>query len=531
MTSSTSASRAGAGGLLALALLASGGAFLLRPAPAGPVVPAMASLAEDCSTADVVLLGNSKTRSDLPADELAGALDLPRSGVASRTVHGSSGPVWYAVAKNLVFGAGCRPRTVVAYGTLEKLLAADVAPDERVRLLAPVMSADEPLLQRKLFGASPGRVAWNRARQRAADLREGFLHGIAVGAVGLLARAGVTGSVLLEGASKDLLGQFSRITPTRIPLPQPGVAPAVAPPARVDDSFLPDLLALCAAHGARLAVVRAPLQSTTQEEAVLAIPGLVASAREMVTGGGGLWLDLSDLPLPAEAWEDDVHLGALGASRVTGLLARALRGDAAEQVWLLDSPPRFAAEPPAVAVGAVRPRGTRTVDLTLSGRQPLSDEACTEHEVARCCSPLTVARNGEPLPHTDRAAAEDGRGWYHAEAGVLVADGSGDPQVSLTPDRRCGGWWLYPGDVATLAPALPPAGTTQLSLRLRAADDPPVGALTVTARAGVEVFTAQVPLATGRLTWPLPAGQPVEVVLATSPDASFALLTEAVLGP
>ncbi|MFH1468531.1 MAG: hypothetical protein ABIO70_29345 [Pseudomonadota bacterium] len=531
---STSGSRGLAGGLLALALLAGGGAVLSRPGPAVPEVPALDTL-EDCSTAEVVLLGNSKTRSDLPADELAAQLDLSPDGVSSLTVHGSSGPVWYAVVENKVFGAGCRPRTVVAYGTLDKLLAGDVSPDERLRLLVPVMSKDEPVLRRKLPGLTGEATGWGRARQRALELREGLLGGIAAGTVGLLAHPGISGRGLLDEASDALFGEyFAAAPPPSIPLPQGDAAPSVAPPAQAADSLLPDLLALCAAHGARLVVVRAPLLAAWQEREVLEAPGLVAGARSLVEQGGGAWVDLSDIPFTAGDWGDDVHLGPLGASRLTWHVARALGGRAAEAVRLLDAPPRFTAEPPPVALRSVHPESERYLSLHLDGHTPLSDEACTEHEVARCCSPLVVTRDGVLLPHTTRAEVEQGHGWYHAEVGVLAASGGdGELALGLDPSRHCGGWWLYPGDRATLGPSAPLPGPTTLSLRLRVADEAPAGTLTVRLTAGeIEVLTAEVPLATGLLRWPLapvPGVLPLTLELTTSPDASFALFTEATI--
>jgi len=535
------------------------------PTP-GRVTPHLDSLAEDCSDARVVLLGNSKTRSDLNPRELEAFLGLPRGAVAALTLHGSSAPAWYAVAKNLVRGAGCRPAVLVAYGSIDKLLAGDVSPDERVRLLAPVMSDHEPELVAKLGGGSaPG--GWLQARQAAAGQREALLQGAAALPVGLLyARPADLGPVehgraVLDAAwDRVFTGSVGAVEVPSAVLPvqaaaRPGETRRPAGPA---ETFLPELAAEAEAMGATLVLAWAPMRDEAQERATVAVPGLVQGSRALATELGAVFLDLRSDSLPADAWEDERHMSAMGSTRTTRALAVALgeRGlipDApasltnAEPVWLLERPRRFEGAPPSVALGRPAPVSGGGASAAVQPPLPLGDQHCLEHEVWSCCSPLRVFEDGQPLPEPNVApqlVGSLGAGRYtHLGDRVLLSSSDGTPssdhryEARLAADRWCGALWLYPGDRLVISGIDDDArgGTLELLVRgfgpapwplrigLRA-DGAPGSQHSIELEPGVDGLH-HVELGTS-----LPAG-PLELVVHSDGAEGYALLTHLALLP
>lgn len=496
MTSSISnSSRASRALALAGPMLVLGLAvWLLWPAPwsgGGVVAPPVGSLTDDCSTAQVLLLGNSKTRSDLNPSELEAFLGLAPGSVTALTLHGSNAPVWYAILQNMAYARGCRPRLVVVYGTLDKLLAADVSPDERVRLLAPVLSGDEPVLTAKLRGVGAAPTgAWLRARRAVVERREALLENVAALCVGTVFPGAAHGTRLEIGraaldAASDAVFTKSGIEsggtvvgplPTT-PAPLPGGA---RQPVSASDTFLAELAALAQAHGSTLVFVRAPMPNETRERAILAIRGLRGGAVTLANERGAAFLDLGDQRLPVSAFLDGDHMNAMASTRNTWALARRLEQLGAAQggeitgrldatavtetpvvLWPLETRPRFAAPPlPQIrASGLTRTRG-KAAELRLAPELDFGDHLCRQHEVYKCCSPLVVSLDGQRLPEPNALPNEvealGGGRYVHQGATVLVSSPTGtEPPrklqsmgVTLDPSRWCGSLWLYPGDEA-----------------------------------------------------------------------------------
>lgn len=481
-----------------------------REPSASGVEPHLASLAEDCTGAELVLLGNSKTRSDLNPRELEAFLGLPRGAVASLTLHGSSAPVWYAVLENLVYGRGCSPRQVVVYGTIDKLLAGDVSPDEQVRLLAPVLGDHEPVLTAKLGGGAVGGP-WLQARQQAARRREALLSSTAALAVGSFYAnpegrgAASHGRELLDEAWGRVFAGTSAIQESErqavLPVQGPVVPSEARQPKTADDTFVGELTQLASAHGSSLVLAWAPLEDAAEERATLAVPDLVEGSRAKALEAGASFLDLREPALPPQAWVDGRHMSAMGSTRNTWALARglaaldpAVEGDAAPArataLWLLEQPRSFVSAPPELVLGPPRPEPSGAASASVTPPLPIGDQHCLEHEVWKCCSPLRVWEDERPLPEPNVApqlVESLGGGRYtHLGERVLLSSSDGAApgehryRAALDPERWCGSLWLYPGDEAQLG--IGPASQA-------------LGALEVLARAfGTEAWTLRLEL-------------------------------------
>ncbi len=472
-----------------LQILACAGALLARaPASREAVRGDFA-----CEDAGIVITGSSRARTDIDPKRLAEALLVPERNVLAATVHGSNAPVWYAVLKNGIFARGCTPELVIVYDIADKLLAADVLPDERVRLLAPFLTGDDPVIERRIFQRA-GRGWWTRGRERVTALRQAWMDTLTAWATGVMfasdgrETATQRGRRILDtlfdgvfGGEKlrDTAGQDAApVIPAGIPAVERRSVLAGKP----EETFLPDIIELARARGALVLVARAP-SPPSRRGAERADDRLIRVTAALIERLGGAYVDLRSADV-RDAWYADVrHMNALGRRQNTlalaahvrrlGLLAsrgpagssravapaEGLRGGAGPGIDLLDA---------AVEVEGTPPRLPRSVDIQavnrtvaaflVPGYRFVADDACEPHGLLACCSPLRVAENGVPLPFPNSPAGEVmrlGRGRYaHVGERVLFTspDGSDPTRNGRTytlfwePARRCGSTWLLPGE-------------------------------------------------------------------------------------
>lgn len=289
--------------------------WALSPVPAAPseVVRALDAVV-DRTQPRVVVLGNSSTRMAIDADALASALGAP-GRVALLTVDGFASAGWTALLRHRVADRGARPAWVIVAATPDFVLrAASPEPLTRARL-AEHLTPDDADLVAKLGGGSTG--AAERWRQRRVALRDQVL-GVARTAAGLpfvgpdLRAARGEVDLALLGVYGGLGARDPSVAGLLPTLPEP---PDV--PVGWATSAMPELLATTRALGARLVVVRLPVRG---EEDAAEAAQLRAHVEAEAT-----WVDLSAVPLPPDAWEDDAHLGPVGRAALGPPLAAALR--------------------------------------------------------------------------------------------------------------------------------------------------------------------------------------------------------------
>ncbi len=457
-----------------------------------------------CENADIVITGSSRARTDIDPDQLAQALAPPPHHAMAATVHGSNAPVWYAVLKNGIFARGCRPDLIIVYDIADKLFAADVLPDERIRLLAPYLTGDDPVIEERIYGKAK-RNWWTKQREKVARMRESWMATLAAWATGLMF-VPHEGETRVQQGRRILTGLFDgvfageklrkvdgqervQVMPAGVQLPEQRDVLAKHP----DDTFLPAIIELVRRHGARVLVARAP-SPPSRRGAEHTSPELARGCAARVTRLGAAYVDLRSDDV-RDAWYADVrHMNALGRRYVTQTLADHIRRlellastSGAEQglpssarrrlppVDLLDGEVQVVGEPPPLPSGGDFEPGEGNVAVFwVPGYRDVAADACEAHALLACCSPLVVTEDdvalpfpGSPLDEVSRL----GHGRY-AHVGDKVfftaIDGSNPSRngrtyrVKLADDRYCGSYWLLPGETLVFSRRAP---TTQVGSR------------------------------------------------------------------
>ncbi len=369
---------------------------------------------------DVVVLGNSKVRTDLDFARLQAALPQPAPHYVAMGLPGTPAPVWYAVLHERVYGTGVKPRGVLVYAPLQAALVTALPnAAARSQLAQQVQGTSPPSLLRLFGGALPD------------DLREKYL------------QAG--GNVCDPDRTK---------------------APELAKPVEplpVRESFLAQIVAEATANGARVLFVRQPvgLSGALEDEVS---PADEAAARGLVAAAGGGWIDLRGALGDERYFGDGVHMNEAGRRATTDVLARTLSGLGD---WLGGAPlpaPAFAAPPPAphwttpptppptlpfTAAGECEARATLPAELA-----PLGPEALRAAGFAGA-SPLMPALWAKPLVARAAGSSVECDARWRAEGATLVAAVPSAKQKGLKlvasadaavrGDAGLAGWWVAPG--------------------------------------------------------------------------------------
>ncbi|MDP2307096.1 MAG: hypothetical protein Q8P18_13815 [Pseudomonadota bacterium] len=431
------------------------------------------------SSGEVVVVGNSKSGSDIDRPALARALGV--KAIAQVGLPGSSAPLWYAALDRCVFEEGHRPKLVVVYATAGSMLRTTLDSERERLALAPFLGESEPVLDRKVFGGEPASPFWQRVGTRKTQIQLGFQHGIRDIVAGLFFAPAAPGGVLAAGrayaepALEKVLGADAGAEAVRrhraIPIAEAGAGSRPAGDATVADTLVPDLVELAQAHGARILFVQAPVSTAQAGAFDSAAPDLVRQMVVSLNEHGAAYLDLTGLDIPASAYGDAVHMNATGR----GLLTTALAARLAEIDALGSGPfaraqvPRAPATlgrsgaPPTVPTAGAPTRGASACGWQLSakGLEGVSDGALSRLG-AGAVSPLVLYEDGAPLlPHAAREAFDQScaGGFNHQGAWVKFSPTGGPADVAAgraytfglsedVPLRGAAGreaWWVYPG--------------------------------------------------------------------------------------
>jgi hypothetical protein len=275
---------------------------------------------------EVVLIGNSILREGVDAEALSRrtghrCLEVVRGGAASAW--------WYLALKNQVVAARPLPELVVIVFRDHFL----TEPGFRVtgkyrRRLDALSGADEPVLARLAYGEAPGSLLERSLPLygRRAELREDLERVVKDAWVGRLLGLEPGG----VDAALERVFRREALDPARLgSLQAESEAPAAgvyAFGARVEHSFLPEIVEVARAHGVRLVFARAKRRRDLAPGAEP--PELVAYLRDLeawLAARGIPLLDFSHDPRLVEAhYADGDHLGPEGRRLFTELLAEAL---------------------------------------------------------------------------------------------------------------------------------------------------------------------------------------------------------------
>lgn len=457
-----------------------------RERPLSEAATAMEARLHAAPEVSVVLLGNSKARTDIDTAALARTLGVKPGSVVTLDVPASTAPAWYAVLENRVYAQGYRPPLVVVYGPLTMTLDTKVYSAIQRQRLEEHMAAVEPVLGPKVLGRSGGATLLDRASERRSEVHTAILDAVKGAAVAWFApstggspssSASTSGEDLVarglaqaDPALERLFGESASLAsagPTRVIPVAEAQGPLIASQGgTAADSLLGDFADLVAANGGRLVFVRAPLAPTDRASdrvAPEALKGVVSLLNERHAG----WMDLGSLDLPDTAFRDELHMNEKGRTVLTARLGEGLVAlgatrpgdlDPARAPFVASAIERVGAAPALPPITPTRDTSAcgfvaATPALTPLGDGPLGDLG------AGAVSPVVVTQDGQPLrPHAPRADFAERCGGAFAHFGRELRLSPSDsaeadhayalalsPDLPLRTDAGETAWWVYPG--------------------------------------------------------------------------------------
>lgn len=443
--------------------------------------------------ADVLLLGNSTSHSDLDRRRLAEVLDVPR--VSNPFVAGSAAAAWLAVLETRIVAAGLKPRLVIVFGTLETHLGW-LPTGVRLDRLESVVGDEASIVSNRVLGRGE-RGVMDRALAARGGIHTALVDGLRDRALGLVF-GGEGDTLAARGASRaapalqSLFGEKAQLRAGGgarvLPVAEGEAGGAFASTKPVFESLVPDLVATAHRAGARIVFVRGP-DGPGREPT----PELEAEAeplRRLLDRLGAGYADLSYLRMPPSAYRDSVHLNSVGQEAVTEALEAEL-----DRLHPLAPEPMPPSRPPVLALdvhrmgspqlptlNAEREEGACRWSAVIPELAPISDAAL----IARGLGPVSpiLVRLGElrVAPHTTPAHLPEGcEAAAHLRSSTLLfsADDSDrvpadfglelDATLPLNPGTDEETWWVYPDTTVRFSVAA--AGPVRVHAALRALGD------------------------------------------------------------
>lgn len=345
---------------VALSVALSGGAFAALSAPiAAGTLPCPATATLDARVARqggaaIVVLGNSTASQAVQGSQLGRAVGRP-GRVLKATLPSASPLTWYAVLAHRVFARGLRPELIVVAAPPQVLWQTRPTSSLDLRELLELAGTGDPVVQRHLGADGAGSVL------RTIELRRQTARAGAIGALSRLALPGLTPEAqqtvldsfvvgggggrrvpsprasttlrraLFEpGALASTVPDGAQAEPEPEPEPEPELdaptgddsdvphTPIAALP-DLDDTVLPDLVALAHAHGATLVFAATPtrlgLADAADQEAREAMLTAWADAN------GTAYVPFRRLGFTDDDFDDNFHVTDAAALVYTDALA------------------------------------------------------------------------------------------------------------------------------------------------------------------------------------------------------------------
>ncbi len=423
---------------------------------------------------EIVILGNSLANRDIDPEQLTEELPgHPR--VVTAWVSGTGPAAWYAVLQHRIYDQGYRPKVVVVLDLLERMFTTEPLTNGAQQKLLEQMAPDDIIILRKALGQDV-RFAWvNRLRRNRDRWRASLLDGIRDRAVGaLFAAPGQAPDHVAQMAIERVFdeGRLDRDRASRV-IPVVEAADQElgnSESLSIRDSFVPDIAALAAEHGAKVVFVQAPLPLSNRVWGQLP-PAFEAEVLGYLNELGVGWVDLRRLEFSESDFADTSHMNDVGAARATEYLGDVIQGwdllgggsPSLAVVPLTPASVERTGEPPPVEFS----EPTRvdalacTFDISVPKElNPLTDGALRKAGLKEV-GPLVIFRDGKPIPahHPPGSLRGDCTGGSGHLPGRMRFTAKSNPRevvrhqytVGWSPEvpvvGRFGvpGWWLYPG--------------------------------------------------------------------------------------
>ena len=305
---------------------------------------------------EVVLLGNSIAKEAIDSPYLSAGLMLERGQAKPILIGGSSAGHWYATLRTRIFEQGYRPKVVIIYSPFSQWRTDSGVPTGAdLASLISLAETDDPVLQQKIF--SDDALAWKLAQlsQRRTQVRNRIINSWNHGIIGVTQGSEKKGTVVARGRqvvedAQQEMGQKRRegggeallIVEAADQKPTPVLGRAgsgsKAAPISIDDTILPELIALCRKHGARVVLVSPPVRPSDQAPDRFSVyDPLMSQAQE----AGADVLDMRRVLLPEESFATMHHLIPSMRRAMTERLTTAMReygldqpADGASSAWI-----------------------------------------------------------------------------------------------------------------------------------------------------------------------------------------------------
>ncbi len=474
--------------LLPVAMLGVPLGWWARPDPPAALSPTAIRLEKSLGTdPEVIVLGASKVGTDLDVAVIAEAFASSRQELAPLNLSGTTAPVWYAILKNRVYGLDKKPKLILVYSTFDWALATRPTSEAERAVLLGQMGDEEEVLQRKVLGAGSGGATWDRVRRRRTEAHTRLLAFVRDAAVGVtLAPKGeadvvTAGSAMAAPALDALFGMEAGLDLSAahraIPIVEETRAKTTVSTTHLEDTLLPDFLAMAREHDAQIVFVHAPVRASL-EVSFQVEPALLRDAVQAINDAGAGYVDLRELRLSDAAFGDTVHLNRVGRDALTGALVERLRemGVGGEgpltpaRLPVVSIPPTVTrvGSPPVLPPVAPR-RGPRACgwEAPIPDLRALNDFALQTAGLGMT-SPLLLLEDGVALaPHATRAEFDDAckGAFLHQDRVVKFSPTGPDAEsvgthaytfalsddVPIRTEQGFEAWWVYPGTSLTIA--------------------------------------------------------------------------------
>ena len=275
-----------------------------------------------------IVLGPSYANTNVDPARLATKIGLDKNDVALMSVPNSVGAHWYAILKYRVFDQGYRPKLVVVVSGMQSmLLTTPLTESSFVNLEVQLPEEGDPIVDAKVD--NDAGLLWARLREQRGKVRAAWfdwLRDAPLTAIAPLTPGQIRGALARVFHDENI---DMRLHGSSTPVVEANRGPARVYDASMlpdpKDSFMGDISALAAEHGARVVWIRPPMSphiDRALDDVVL--PGVQERAAALVEASGGALIDLRQVQMTGQMFRNEDHMNDEGSRVFTDRIAASL---------------------------------------------------------------------------------------------------------------------------------------------------------------------------------------------------------------